>query len=124
MKARKDNKGRALRQGECQRSDGRYSYAYTDPFGRRRFIYSKDLMKLRDREKSLQKDQLDGLDIYTAGKASINYVFDRYMKTKSDLRRSTYTGYVYMYDRFVRDSFGKKLIAEINSIKALSMESY
>ena len=41
MAARKDNKGRALRTGECQRkSDGRYVYSYVDPFGKRRSIYS------------------------------------------------------------------------------------
>ena len=57
MATRKDTRGRVLKQGECQRKDGRYSYAYTDPFGRRKYIYSKDLMKLRNREKQLQKDQ-------------------------------------------------------------------
>ena len=41
MAARKDNKGRALRNGEYQRaSDGRYVYEYNDPFGKRRSIYS------------------------------------------------------------------------------------
>ena len=39
-KARKDNKGRALRKGESQRTeDMRYVYTYTDPFGRRKYIY-------------------------------------------------------------------------------------
>lgn len=28
--SRKDTKGYVLRTGECQRSDGRYSYSYTD----------------------------------------------------------------------------------------------
>ena len=113
MAGRKDSRGRILKQGECQRKDGRYSYAYTDPFGKRRYIYANDLMKLRSREQQLQKDQLDGLDIYTAGKATVNYVFDRYLSMKSELRPSTYTSYVYMYDRYVRDTFGKKLVAEV-----------
>ena len=40
-KARKDDRGRALRKGEVQRtSDKRYMYTYTDPFGRRKFIYA------------------------------------------------------------------------------------
>ena len=56
MPARKDNKGRALKGGEYQRaSDGRYVYEYNDPFGKRRYIYSNDLMKLREKEKSLLK---------------------------------------------------------------------
>ena len=72
-KARKDERGRALRKGEVQRaSDKRYMYTYTDPLGRRKFIYANDLTTLREKEKQLMKDQLDGLDIYVAGKASVN----------------------------------------------------
>ena len=86
--ARKDTRGRALRKGESQRkSDGRYVYTYTDPLGRRKFIYSMDLMELREKEKKLMKDQLDGLDLYAAGKATVNDTFDRYMSTKFDLAR-------------------------------------
>ena len=113
-KARKDNKGRALRKGESQRkSDNMYIYVYVDPFGKRRYKYSMDLIKLREIEKSLIKDQLDGLDVYAAGKADLNFVFDRYISTKTDLRRTTYTNYTYMYDRFVRPEFGKKKIGTI-----------
>lgn len=113
-KARKDNKGRALRKGESQRKfDNMYIYVYVDPFGKRRYKYSMDLIKLREIEKSLIKDQLDGLDVYAAGKADLNFVFDRYISTKTDLRRTTYTNYTYMYDRFVRPEFGKKKIGTI-----------
>lgn len=114
MAARKDNKGRALRKGEFQRaSDGKYVYGYVDPNGKRRYIYSKDLRELRKREDELVKKQLDGLDVYVAGNADLNYLFDRYISTKSELRRSTYTNYTYMYDHYVRDTFGKKKIGEI-----------
>lgn len=34
-------------------------------------------MKLREKEKKLVKDQLDGIDTYVAGSADLNYVFDR-----------------------------------------------
>ena len=47
------------------------------------------------------------------GKASLNFVFDRYISTKSELRETTYTNYTYMYDRFVREGFGKRKIGEI-----------
>lgn len=76
----------------------------------RRYIYSKDLKKLRERGEKLAKDQLDGLDVYVAGCADINFVFDRYISTKSELRSSTRSNYIYMYDRFIRDGFGKKKI--------------
>lgn len=113
MASRKDNKGRALRKGEIYRSDGRYAYGYVDAYGNRKFIYSKDLKKLREREEKLVKDQLDGLDVYVAGNSDLNFVFDRYISTKSELRKTTYTNYTYMYDHFIRDGFGKRKIGEI-----------
>ena len=98
-KSRKDNKGRVLRKGETQRScDGKYVYTYVDPEGKRRSIYSKDIMELREREVKLMKDQLDGLDAYAAG---------------TELRETTMRNYKYMYDRFIRGGFGKKKIAAV-----------
>ena len=50
-KVRKDLRGRSLRKGEVQRSsDKRYMYTYTDPMGRRKFIYANDLTELREKE--------------------------------------------------------------------------
>ena len=113
-KVRKDLRGRSLRKGEVQRSsDKRYMYTYTDPMGRRKFIYANDLTELREKEAKLMKDQLDGLDLYVAGKASVNDTFDRYMSTKYNLRESTRSSYFYTYDHYVRDTFGNKRIAEI-----------
>lgn len=113
-KTRKDLRGRSLRKGEVQRSsDKRYMYTYTDPVGRRKFIYANDLQELREKEAKLMKDQLDGLDLYVAGKATVNDTFDRYMSTKYNLRESTKSVYLYTYDHYVRDTFGLKRIAEI-----------
>ena len=66
MASRKDSKGRMLKRGEYVRnSDGRYVYSYTDPLGNRRFIYANDIVELREKEKTLMRDQLDGLDVHT-----------------------------------------------------------
>ena len=123
--ARKDLRGRALRKGEVQRaSDKRYMYTYTDPLGRRKYIYANDLTTLREKEKKLMKDQLDGLDLYVAGKATINDTFDRYMSTKYDLRSTTRSNYLYVWDHFIRDTFGKKLIADIKYSDVLQFYLY
>ena len=123
--ARKDSRGRALRKGEVQRaSDNRYMYTYTDPLGRRKFIYANDLATLREKEKQLTKDQLDGLYLYVAGKATINDTFDRYMSTKYDLRETTRSNYLYVWDHFIRDTFGKKKIAEIKYSDILQFYLY
>ena len=114
MASRKDKKGRVLRKGEFQRaSDGKYVYCYVDPRGKRRYIYNKDLAELRKREEKLIKNQMAGLDSYAAETTDLNRVFDRYISTKSELRSSTYANYNYMYDHFVRETFGKKKIGKI-----------
>ena len=124
-KVRKDLRGRSLRKGEVQRaSDKRYMYTYTDPMGRRKFIYANDLAELREKEAKLMKNQLDGLDLYVAGKASVNDTFDRYMSTKYNLRESTKSSYLYTYDHYVRDTFGKKRIAEIKYSDVLQFYYY
>lgn len=124
-KARKDDRGRALRKGEVQRSsDKRYMYTYTDPLGRRKFIYAYDLAELREKEKKLVKDQLDGLDLYVAGKATVNDTFDRYLSTKFKLRETTRSNYIYMYDKYVRDTFGRKRIADIKYSDVLQVYLY
>ncbi len=113
-KSRKDLKGRVLRKGESQRkSDKRYIYQYTDPSGKRHVVYANDLMELREKEKALVRDQLDGLESYCSGKTTLNYAFDRYISTKYDLKEHTRVNYKYMYDHYVRDTFGKR----INDIK-------
>ena len=114
MACRKDGKGRVLRKGEGYRKgDGRYSYVYIDPLGKKRTIYAKSLVKLREREEQLQKDQLDGLDIYVAGKADVNFLFDRYISTKTELRSTTYSNYLYTWNHFIRDTFGKKKVRDV-----------
>lgn len=123
--SRKDDRGRALKKGEVQRaSDKRYMYTYIDPLGRRKFIYAQDLTQLREKEMQLLKDQLDGLDLYTAGVATVNSTFDRYMSFKHDLRATTKSNYIYIYDRFVRHTFGKKKIASIKYSDVLQFYCY
>ena len=122
---RKDLRGRTLRKGEMQRSsDKRYAYSYTDPLGRRKYIYANDLVTLREKEARLTKYQMDGLDIYVACKATVNFVFDRYMSLKTNLRQTTRSNYLYMYDRFIRDTFGKKKIAGIRYSDVLQFYNY
>lgn len=111
---RKDKKGRVLHKGESfKKTQQLYCFAYTDPFGVRRCIYASDLGELREKEKQIEHEKLDGLDRYAFCKSEVNYVFDRYISTKTELRSTTMTNYQYTYDRYVRNGFGKKRIADI-----------
>lgn len=124
-KARKDNKGRALRKGEYQRKeDGRYAFAYTDALGKRIVVYASTLKELREKETKLLQDRIEGIDTYVQGKASLNFVFQRYITTKSELRSTTFSNYVYCYRHFVRDTFGKRPIASIKYSDVLQFYQY
>ncbi|MGN0135389.1 tyrosine-type recombinase/integrase [Anaerotignum sp.] len=114
-KSRKDYQGRALRPGESQRGEDKmYIYSYTDSISKKRKrLYAKTLEALRKKEDELKRDQLDGLDIYAAGKSDLNFLFDRYISTKPELSSTTKTNYLYMYNRFVRNGFGQTLIRDI-----------
>lgn len=114
MACRKDGKGRVLRKGEHYRkADGRYSYIYTDPLGKQRTIYVNSLTTLRKKEESLIRDQMDGINVYVAGNADVNFLFDRYISTKSELRSTTRFNYLYTWNYFIRDTFGKKKIKDV-----------
>lgn len=114
MACRKDGKGRVLRKGENYRkTDGRYSYVYHDAVGVKRTIYAKSLSTLREKEETLVRDQMDGLNVYVAGKANVNFLFDRYISTKTELRSTTYSNYLYTWNHFIRDTFGKKRIKDV-----------
>ena len=98
-KVRKDTKGRVLHKGESyNKAREEYVYSYTDSFGKRRFLYSRDLGELREKEKKTQKDELDGISIYAIAKADLNFAFDRYIETKSELRSSTKSNYIYSWN--------------------------
>ena len=114
-KLRRDKKGFVLHKGEYQRSeDGMYTYAYKDVIGKRRVIYAATLKELREKEAEITHDNYDGINSYVAGTATINYMFDRYISTKANLRASTKAGYLYTYDHYVRDGFGKSIIGNVH----------
>ena len=70
-KVRKDNKGRNLRPGETQRSDGSYMFVYK--LGKKKkYIYDFDLASLRAKEKVLNRDSDDGIRTQEAMKITLN----------------------------------------------------
>lgn len=123
---RRDNKGRILRDGEYQRSDGKYEYKYVDVKGVRRSIYSwklvetdkvpdgkRNSLSLRELVKKVRRDAEDGINSFTAYRTTLNSFFDDYIETKYELKQSTRTNYKYMYKKYVRDEIGQKNIATI-----------
>lgn len=117
MERRKDNKGRVLKTGESQRKDGRYCYRYKALNGERKYVYDMDLNSLREKERQINRDIEDG--IYS-NDITMNECFDRYMKTKVDLREGTRHKYNLEYDRWIRSTwFGNKLISKLKKSDVL-----
>ena len=94
----KTQDGHSLRDGERQKSDGRYEYRYRDIYGVMRSVYSWRLTKsdpqpsgkkpckpLRELEAEIQKDKYDGIDTFLSKKVTLNERFDLYMKNKLNL---------------------------------------
>lgn len=109
---RRDNKGRVLKTGEAQRKDGRYMYRWTVD-GKEKSVYALTLAELREKEAMIQRDIEDGVDTQKANNITLNDMFDKYMESKTELKQSTRTNYNYMYNNYVRATFGKKKIGQI-----------
>ena len=114
VNSRKDHKGRKLREGESWRSDGRYSYRYTDiRTGKRLTVYAQDLPELREKEKQIVKDMED--NILTDGaikKMTLNTLFSRYMATR-ELADSTRTNYINIWNNRVKDEIGNIKVVQM-----------
>ena len=110
---RKDSRGYVLRTGECQRADGRYSYSYTDRNRKRHTVYGKDLIEIRKKEQQIRRDLEDGLDPQRAARVTVNEVYDSYIKQKYDLKATTRARYIYTYDHYVRETFGKRKLVKV-----------
>lgn len=123
---RRDSKGRVLWAGESQRPDGKYEFKYADNNGERHSVYSWKLVatdrvpdgkqvteSLREMEKKIKKDLEDNLLVYETRKMTLNSFWDDYIAMKHELKDSTRSNYIYMYDKYVRSEIGQKNITNI-----------
>lgn len=102
---RRDSKGRILRSGEIQTSDGRYRYKYVDAFGETRYVYSWRLdrndrtpagkraeVSLREKEKQIMADCFDKI-VPAGGNLTVLELVEKYISLKTGVRPSTEAGY-------------------------------
>ena len=124
---RKDTEKRNLEKGEYQKDDGRYEYRYKDIHGKTRSIYSWRLTAsdkqpagkapckpLREMIREINDDKHNNIDTFVAKTTTLNDRFDIYIESKINLRRSTKQNYIYMYDKYVRDTVGRMKMCDIN----------
>lgn len=116
---RTDNKGRVLKVGESQNADGRYCYRWSDALGKRNTVYALDLAELRTKEKQIQRDLEDGIST-KGGDITLNQLFEIYMETKSNIRKSTFINYRNYWNVSVKSSIIGEM--KINQIKQLHIK--
>lgn len=110
-KKRKDTKGRVLKKGETQVRDNLYKYRWTDDYGKRQGITASSLDKLRELEKTINKEQMLGV---SRSSITLNEQIEIYMMTKTKLQPSTRSNYQYYYEHSIKDTkLGKMKITDI-----------
>ena len=101
-----------LRTGEWQRPNGGYVYRWTDQYRRRHAVYADTLEELRERETQVTVDEHEGVRTNT-GNITVNNMFDLWKELKLGIKDTTMKNYIYMYELFVKDSFGKLKLAKV-----------
>ena len=109
---RKDKKGRILKDGESQRSNGNYQFRYTDFKGKRKYIYAPTLNELREKESDIQTAIDDGLD-YCAGKLTLLELVKKYLSQKQGMRYNTRVGYNFVLNILEKEPFSYRQIKTI-----------
>lgn len=114
---RKDDKGRILKTGESQRSNGTYAYRYKDIHKKEQWIYAATLKQLREKEQEIQRMLNDGID-YSAGKATVLELVERYISIRTGIRNNTKIGYNFVLNLLKKYDFSQKRIRDIKSSDA------
>ncbi len=111
---RKDSHGQVLRVGEYERPNGRYEFKYKGFDCKMHSIYAHSLVDLRRTENEIRFQIDQGYDPTRAKNITLNEMFDIYINAKHGIADSTRNNYIYNYNRFVREGFGKRRIGKIN----------
>lgn len=122
---RRDNRNRILREGEYQRTDGRYRYRYIDEDGKEKNVYSwrldkndptprgkKRELSLREKEKQIQADLFDYI-VTRGGNYTVVELVEKQTSLKTGVGHNTKAGYKTVINILNREAFGKQRIDKI-----------
>ena len=113
VRIRYDSNRVRLRKGEYERPNGTYEYRWVGKFtGERHVVYAKTLDELRAREEEVMVDVHDGIRTNVKN-MSVNDVYDLWLDLKRGIKDNTLKGYMYSYEMYVQNTFGKKKIVQI-----------
>lgn len=119
---RRDNRNRILRNGESQRSDGRYMFKYLDSLGQVKYVYSwrldkndrtppgrKRELSLREKEKQIEADLFDRI-VPRGGEMTVLDLVRKYVSLKTGIRHNTEANYNFVIHILEKEDFGWKRI--------------
>lgn len=122
---RRDNRGRILKTGESQRTDGRYLYKYIDTFGEPQSVYSwklvatdrvprgkRDCVSLREKEAEIRKDLEDGIDA-VGKKMTLCQLYAKQNAQRGNVKKGTQTGRKQLMELLKQDKLGARSIDTI-----------
>ena len=122
---RRDNRNRILREGEYQRTDGRYRYRYIDEDGKEKNVYSwrldkndptpkgkKRELSLREKEKQIQADLFDHI-VTNGGNYTVVELVEKYVSLKTGVSHNTRAGYKTVINILKKEAFGKQRIDKV-----------
>lgn len=109
---RYDKRHCVLQKGEYQVNENKYSYRWTDIYGKRHAIYASDLDELRIKEQRIELNKLEGIKDPPAT-LTVESLYETWKNLKRGIKVSTRSGYVYVFESFIRPSFGKKRVVNV-----------
>ena len=129
---RTDNKGRILKTGESQRTDGRYAFKYQGTDGEPHFVYSwrlnpadplpkgkRQCRSLREMEKEILRDTMDGIDS-VGKKMTLCQLYEKQNALKPNVRKGTVNGRKQLMEILKADKLGNVSIDKIKPSDAKS----
>ena len=112
LAVRLDSKRRRLKKGEYESKDGYYTYRVMLE-GKRYILSANSLSELRDKEDEFYENLESGIDI-DKSKITINDIADKYLSDKKrTVQITTYHTMLAIYDRYARNSIGKKRLLDL-----------
>lgn len=111
-KRRYDKRHCVLQKGESQINEHKYSYRWTDCYGKRHAIYATDLDELRLKEQRVELNKLEGIKEAPAT-LTVESLYETWRSLKRGIKVSTQSGYVYVFESLIRPSFGKKRVVNV-----------
>lgn len=122
---RTDSKGRILKTGESQRTDGRYAYKYQGKDGKDKFVYSwrlndtdplpkgkRPCKSLREMEKEIQRDSMDGIDSF-GKRMTLCELYQKQIELRPNVRKATVQGRMRLMEILKSDTIGNMRIDSI-----------